>query len=448
LLEGLKLLSQADPAVETFQQQTGEHVILTAGELHFERCLKDLKERFAKVDIQASAPIVPFRETAIKGSQMTPPKTTGASRGTVHGSSAHGVVKFTLRASPMPESLMTFLQDNLSVIRKLSGQRKQKGETTEALTVAQKDDELDEGVDLHGDVIRKPTTRPDNFWTSLEGVCNQLGGEWRNLADEIWAFGPHSAGGCILVDARAGDAVSSLRKKLKRDQTFDGHSNEKKNERILQQFENSIETGFQLATSRGPLCAEPVEGLVYFAEILEFNAEAAESEQSQNRMPQVIGSLITSVQEACRNGLLDWSPRLMLAMYSCDIQASTDVLGKVYGVVVQRRGRIVSEEMREGTSFFTVKALLPVVESFGFANDIRKRTSGAASPQLIFNGYEMLDIDPFWVPTTEEELEDLGEKADRENIAKMYMDRVRQRKGLFVDRKIVEFAEKQRTLKR
>ncbi len=60
----------------------------------------------------------------------------------------------------------------------------------------------------------------------------------------------------------------------------------------------------------------------------------------------------------------------------------------------------------------------------------------------------MLDIDPFWVPTTEEELEDLGEKADRENVAKMYMDRVRQRKGLFVDRKIVEFAEKQRTLKR
>ncbi len=103
---------------------------------------------------------------------------------------------------------MTFLQDNLSVMRKLSGQRKQKGETTEALTVTQKDDELDEGVDLHGDVIRKPTTRPDNFWTSLEGVCNLLGGEWRGLADKIWAFGPHSAGGCILVDARAGDAIS------------------------------------------------------------------------------------------------------------------------------------------------------------------------------------------------------------------------------------------------
>jgi ribosome assembly protein 1 len=36
LISGLKLLSQSDPCVETFQQQTGEHVILTAGELHLE----------------------------------------------------------------------------------------------------------------------------------------------------------------------------------------------------------------------------------------------------------------------------------------------------------------------------------------------------------------------------------------------------------------------------
>jgi len=35
------------------------------------------------------------------------------------------------------------------------------------------------------------------------------------------------------------------------------------------------------------------------------------------------GSLISTVRDACRKGLLDWSPRLMLAMYSCDIQASS-----------------------------------------------------------------------------------------------------------------------------
>lgn len=62
--------------------------------------------------------------------------------------------------------------------------------------------------------------------------------------------------------------------------------------------------------------------------------------------------------------------------------------------------------------------------------------------------YELLDQDPFWVPTTEEELEDLGEKADRANVARGYMDGVRGRKGMFVEKKLVESASKQRTLKR
>lgn len=88
----------------------------------------------------------------------------------------------------------------------------------------------------------------------------------------------------------------------------------------------------------------------------------------QSRFAQVTGSLISSAQETFRQGLLDWSPRLLLAMYSCDIQASTEVLGKVYGVIARRRGRIMSEEMKEGTSFFTISALLPVVESFNFAD--------------------------------------------------------------------------------
>jgi ribosome assembly protein 1 len=125
-----------------------------------------------------------------------------------------------------------------------------------------------------------------------------------------------------------------------------------------------------------------------------------------------------------------------------------EVLGKVYAVIARRKGKILHEEMKEGTPFFSIQALLPVVESFGFSDDIRKRTSGAASPQLIFSHFEVLDMDPFWVPNTVEELEDLGEKADRDNVAKKYMDVVRKRKGLFVEQKIVEHAEKQRTLRK
>ena len=41
-----------------------------------------------------------------------------------------------------------------------------------------------------------------------------------------------------------------------------------------------------------------------------------------------------------------------------------------------------------------------------------------------------------------------GDKADTENRALTYMNNVRERKGLKVDKKIVEHAEKQRTLKK
>ncbi|KAG5651192.1 hypothetical protein H0H81_009545 [Sphagnurus paluster] len=442
LVTGLKLLSQADPCVETFQQQTGEHVILTAGELHLERCLKDLRERFARVEIQASKPIVPFRETATKAPDMAPTKIPNAPRGTINGVSSSNIVQFTIRASPLPKDILEFVLQNLNILKKFQHDRRARdtvGAQEKALAEEQS------GVDIYGDIVRKPSVSPEQFWEGLKKICEEAGGEWTDVAERIWAFGPQKAGGCLLIDARKAEAPLSLRRRLER---IKAEENENEADKVVRNFDNDIETGFQLATFQGPLCAEPVEGMAYFVESVDIDRDALGKEIEQNRMAQVTGSVISAVRDACRNGLLDWSPRLMLAMYTCDIQASTDVLGKVYAVVAKRRGRIVAEEMKEGTSFFNVTALLPVVESFGFADDIRKRTSGAASPQLVFSGYDMLDQDPFWVPTTEEELEDLGEKADRQNIAKLYMDGVRERKGLFVDRKIVEFAEKQRTLKR
>ncbi|RPD62455.1 translation elongation factor 2 [Lentinus tigrinus ALCF2SS1-7] len=442
LIRGLKLLSQSDPCVETFQQKTGEHVILTAGELHGERCLKDLRERFAKVEIHASKPIVPFRETAVKGTDMAPPKTPNAKRGTMQGAAAQNLVKFTIRAAPLPAPILEFLLDNLAILRRMQQERKE-GEG-DGLNADDEEGLEDVDYDMQGEFIKKPTIKAEAFWPSLQEKCKEAGGEWTDIVERIWAFGPQRMGTCLLIDARSGQP-NSYKKRLEQ---IKQQQEVKEQDSLVLAFDDYLETGFQLATFQGPLCAEPVEGLAYFVESVTLDREGIEQEQASNRTAHLTGSLISAVRDACRNGLLDWSPRLMLAMYTCDIQASTDVLGKVYGVVAKRRGRIVAEEMKEGTEFFTVRAKLPVVESFGFADDIRKRTSGAASPQLIFSGYEMLDLDPFWVPTTEEELEDLGEKADRLNIAKAYMDAVRERKGLFVDKKIVEFAEKQRTLKR
>lgn len=252
----------------------------------------------------------------------------------------------------------------------------------------------------------------------------------------------------------------------------------------VRQLDENVDTAFQLAMNRGPLCAEPVIGMAYFLEEIEVHPGDLDASSSQScRLSLVSMVADLSSRQFARSGrtlegkssrpdktlsvavcstgrrvsnspcTLATFKRLVSSMRSQGMALADpspfagEVLGKVYGVVAKRKGRIISEEMKEGTAFFTVSALLPVVESFGFADgssrsctlsraradplfftEIRTRTSGAASPQLVFHGYEILDQDPFWVPTTEEELEDLGEKADKENIAKKYMDTVRRRK--------------------
>lgn len=108
-------------------------------------------------------------------------------------------------------------------------------------------------------------------------------------------------------------------------------------------FDGDVETGFQIATLHGPLCAEPIEGMAFFVERVEIDKGGIGKEDGRprglairpndrsmtstmtepNRISQITGSLISAVKEGCRNGLLDWSPRLKLAMYCCDIQASS-----------------------------------------------------------------------------------------------------------------------------
>lgn len=52
LVQGMRLLNQADPCVHVFVQESGEHVLVTAGEVHLQRCIDDLKERYNYLKIE------------------------------------------------------------------------------------------------------------------------------------------------------------------------------------------------------------------------------------------------------------------------------------------------------------------------------------------------------------------------------------------------------------
>jgi len=46
LVEGLKRLAKSDPLVQCYTEESGEHIVAGAGELHLEICLKDLRDEY------------------------------------------------------------------------------------------------------------------------------------------------------------------------------------------------------------------------------------------------------------------------------------------------------------------------------------------------------------------------------------------------------------------
>ncbi|CAM2099069.1 unnamed protein product [Caretta caretta] len=504
LVRGMKLLNQADPCVQVLIQETGEHVLVTAGEVHLQRCLDDLKERFAKIQISVSEPIIPFRETITRppkvdmvneeiGKQQKvavihqakedqnkiPEGVQVDSDGLITMSTPNKYATLSVRAMPLPEEVTQLLEENSDLIR----------------TMEQFNSSLNEDKKMH-EINQKILDSIQEFKEKLEQ--NLQGRRWRNAVDQIWSFGPRKCGPNILLSKCEGYKKTVW-------QCLDKTTKEVSKYR---DFDNSIVSGFQLATLSGPMCEEPLMGVCFIVEkwdmskaeeqmsanrqdseeldateqtknedkvtslsssyTTESSSENKElqdscqgslnsSEKSSKRKGETLladcygpfsGQLIATMKEACRYALQVKPQRLMAAMYTCEIMATAEVLGRVYAVLSKREGRVLQEEMKEGTDMFIIKAVLPVAESFGFADEIRKRTSGLASPQLVFSHWEVILGDPFWVPTTEEEYLHFGEKADSENQARKYMNSVRKRKGLYVEEKIVEHAEKQRTLSR
>uniref|UniRef100_F7FY98 Elongation factor-like GTPase 1 n=1 Tax=Callithrix jacchus TaxID=9483 RepID=F7FY98_CALJA len=484
LVKGMKLLNQADPCVQILIQETGEHVLVTAGEVHLQRCLDDLKERFAKIHISVSEPIIPFRETITKppkvdmvneeiGKQQKvavihqtkedqskiPEGIQVDSDGLITITTPNKFAMLSVRAMPLPEEVTQILEENSDLIRSM-----------EQLTSS-----LSEGENTQM-IYQKTQEKILEFRGKLEQ--HLTGRRWRNIVDQIWSFGPRKCGPNILVN-KSEDFQNSV---------WTGPADKASKEASrYRDLGNSIVSGFQLATLSGPMCEEPLMGVCFVLEkwdLSKFEEQGAsdlakegqeengtcsggnENQELQDGCSEALekrtsqkgdsaltdcygpfsGQLIATMKEACRYALQVKPQRLMAAMYTCEIMATGDVLGRVYAVLSKREGRVLQEEMKEGTDMFIIKAVLPVAESFGFADEIRKRTSGLASPQLVFSHWEIIPSDPFWVPTTEEEYLHFGEKADSENQARKYMNAVRKRKGLYVEEKIVEHAEKQRTL--
>ncbi|XP_048484589.1 elongation factor-like GTPase 1 [Plutella xylostella] len=441
LVKGLKLLNQSDSCVQVLLQETGEHVLVTAGEVHLERCLEDLKNNYAKVPISVSEPIVPFKETIVE-----PPKIDMANEEidsqnidkgnkeedptiTVHTNNKQSQIR--IRAKPLPSQITELLDRSSDLLKAVSQHIKMLHSLMKNPSLEVKLEEINLNGAKHT-LSDRMLKLIQAFIAELQEIASKCGPEWQDIVKQIWSVGPKNCGPNVLLNQTSDYSTKFLyhEKEIENDPRFE--------------YESSFINGFQLASLAGPLCEEPMMGVAFCVE--EWTLNKADNEEATYTFGPLSGQIMSAVKDGCRKAFQVQPQRLMAAMYSCDIIVDQKVLGKLYAALGRRGGRVVAGDLQGGSASFRVRALMPVAESFKFALELRTHTSGLAAPQLLFSHWEVIDIDPFWRPRTEEEYLHWGEKWDGVNRAKAYMDSVRARKGLSTDKHLVQHAEKQRTL--
>ncbi|KAL4395625.1 hypothetical protein AHAS_Ahas01G0010600 [Arachis hypogaea] len=473
LLKGLRLLNRADPFVEVTVSARGEHVLSAAGEVHLERCIKDLKERFAKVSLEVSPPLVSYKET-IEGEaskMLESLKAFTKSTDYVEKTTPNGRCVVRVRVIKLLPSLTKVLDESPDLVGDVIGIKS--AQTIKTLDCQRPN--VTEN-DNPAEVLRKrivDAVESDVLsWNEIDNDhAERCKLEWLKLLRRIWALGPRQIGPNILltpnIKAEGTDnsvlvrGCSHVSDKLGFvPDSSDGNSVAETSSNASQalykeaeRLESSVVSGFELATAAGPLCDEPMWGLAFLVEawispLIEQNDESETHLQSE-QYGIFAGQVIATVKDACRAAVLQNKPRLVEAMYFCELNTPTECLGPMYAVLNRRRARVLKEEMQEGSPFFTVHAYVPVSESFGFADELRKGTSGAASALLVLSHWEALPEDPFFVPRTEEEIEEFGDGSSvLPNTARKLINTVRRRKGLPVEEKVVQHGTKQRTLAR
>ena len=264
----------------------------------------------------------------------------------------------------------------------------------------------------------------------------------------------------------------------------------------------SIENGFELSQNEGPLCAEPMFGCIFIIEdfvstkyqeylvntankpktpekqknkldlpddsekllinpeenldavldseskIKTNTGEVRKIEKIDNNGP-LTTQLLGVMKEACKETFLGGNPRLVEGYYKCTIYTPLDCFGKVNDVLSKKRGKIIENDYQELTDLYVIISIIPICESYGFANQMRTETSGRITPHIEFYNWAILEEDPFYVPVTKEDQEEHGDEGTvKRNFAKQIIDKTRKRKGLILDIKVVVDGSKQSTIKK
>ncbi|KAK9885400.1 hypothetical protein WA026_010895 [Henosepilachna vigintioctopunctata] len=415
LRQGLKQLMQSDSCVQVITQETGELVLLTSGDVHLEKCLEDLTAKFADIKIHVSSPMVSLRETIIHSSKKYDFADDDLNTVTV----IVGPFKISVIAVSLPNYISIVVKQNYDLLRMIE-EHTSKPDNKSLVTVEKtfKSQQTNAAIAKLKEQLKRAFCSKNNIW-------NQF-------SDKIWSVGRMNNSINLLFNGVADYKCNIYNESLDDD--------------IRSTYNFCITNAFNYSCKSGPLCEEPLMNCAFIVKKYEIDSESIEEVKNNRLNAQTIANIQLQLRSTFREAIQKQTLRLMEPIFTTDIQVNTTILGKVYSVISRRHGKVMDAVgMDEQEKTFLVKAQLPVVESVGFANEIRKTTSGQAMPNLKFSHYEIIDGDPFYEPVSDDEDEE-GIDVESAVRANKLRKEIRRRKGLYVDDQIVVHAEKQRTL--
>ena len=144
---------------------------------------------------------------------------------------------------------------------------------------------------------------------------------------------------------------------------------------IPKEFIAPIDTGIREASQ---------SGLIGGFEVVDFKAivfDGSYHEVDSSEMAfRIAGSM--AIKEAIRKA----DPVLMEPVMSVEVVVPEEYMGDVIGDLSSRRGRVLEMGVRANAR--VVKAFVPLASMFGYATDLRSKTSGRASFTMTFDHYE------------------------------------------------------------
>ncbi|KAJ2821023.1 translation elongation factor 2 [Coemansia erecta] len=181
--------------------------------------------------------------------------------------------------------------------------------------------------------------------------------EWNaNNSRKIWAFAPSNNATNLLVDDTNGA-------------------------QYLDEIKDNCKSAFQQAVTAGPCVEEVLRGCCFNITDMVLHSDA---------IHRGAGQIIPACRRAMHASILMANPTLKEPVYLVEIQCPESAINGVYSVLTRRRGEVFEEEQRLGTTQVTIKAYLPVSESFGFAAALRAATGGQAFPQYVFDHWQTM----------------------------------------------------------